>query len=168
MLPVVKQYVGDFVTTTGFEVHMRDMGTYNDTLFGDVLSDLNLQSNDVLLVSSMPLNWALLCNVNVACNVVKILKDFNRHVGLPCWQCYPQARTQIVKSRSCKPSWGCQVPPGVPLQVAQALLTWSAKGRSLCLSAWVHANTILKWLCVCLLRSTGEPGTRALHGIRMR
>ena len=54
-LPVVKQYVGDFITTTGFEVHMRDMGTYNDTLFGDVLSDFNLQSNDVLLVSTTPL-----------------------------------------------------------------------------------------------------------------
>lgn len=55
-LPVVKQYVGDFITTTGCEVHLRDMGTYNDTLLGDLLSDFNLQSNDVLLVSPMALN----------------------------------------------------------------------------------------------------------------
>lgn len=50
-MPVVKQFVGDFITSTGFEVHLRDMGTYNDTLLGNLLSDFApLQSNDVLLV----------------------------------------------------------------------------------------------------------------------
>ena len=51
-MPLTKQFVGDFVTSTGFEVHLRDMGTYNDTLLGQVLSDLfPLRSEDVLLVS---------------------------------------------------------------------------------------------------------------------
>ena len=34
------------------QVHLRDMGTYNDTLLGDILSDFApLQSTDILLVS---------------------------------------------------------------------------------------------------------------------
>lgn len=50
-VPLTKQFVGDFATATGFEVHLRDMGTYNDTLLGQVLSDFfPLQSDDVLLV----------------------------------------------------------------------------------------------------------------------
>jgi hypothetical protein len=97
-MPVVKQFVGDFVTNSGLsvgscpavilqcrvsdllpvhrlwatflcesawrplgsmtpasqlQVHIRDMGTYNDTLLGDVLSDFNpLQADDILLVSA--------------------------------------------------------------------------------------------------------------------
>ncbi len=35
------------------QVHIRDMGTYNDTLLGDLLSDFNpLQADDILLVSA--------------------------------------------------------------------------------------------------------------------
>lgn len=52
-MPVVKQFVGDFVTNSGLSVHIRDMGTYNDTLLGDLLSDFNpLQADDILLI-----NW---------------------------------------------------------------------------------------------------------------
>ena len=103
-LPVVKQYVGDFITTTGFEVHMRDMGTYNDTLFGDVLSDFNLQSNDVLLVSAIDLEWAFLRNVAVACLAGTFVRLFNRRDKLPCWQCYFQASIQRVMPCSRGPS----------------------------------------------------------------
>ncbi len=50
-VPLTKQFVGDFVTSTGFQVHLRDMGTYNGTLLEQVLSDFYpLQSEDVLLV----------------------------------------------------------------------------------------------------------------------
>ena len=53
-MPVTKQFVGDFVTSTGFQVHLRDMGTYNDTLLGQVLSDFYpLGSDDVLLVRKL-------------------------------------------------------------------------------------------------------------------
>ena len=99
-LPVVKQYVGDFITTTGFEVHLRDMGTYNDTLFGDLLSDFNLQSNDVLLVSTTTLRGALLHRIDVACPTVKTVRALIGHAELPCWQCYSQASIQRVMTCS--------------------------------------------------------------------
>lgn len=60
-MPVTKQFVGDFVTSTGFQVHLRDMGTYNATLLGQVLSDFfPLSSDDVLLVRHLLLVHHLL------------------------------------------------------------------------------------------------------------